>query len=127
MTRSRSTAAADPDARRAPAEGWGSLLLLLVMLAVVALAVDNSRWVGVGANGQSQTGFLVWAILLGGLWGFVTAKSNLPALAAHLAGAGLAALFIIVSVAGVVSRADELSDRIRALMLSLTGSTSTSS
>ena len=42
-----------------PSEGWLSLLALLAMLEVVALAVDDARWAGVTQVGQSETAFLI--------------------------------------------------------------------
>jgi transglutaminase-like putative cysteine protease len=110
----------DGDERQlGPVEGWGALLLVLALQAIVALAIDDARWAGFGQDGGSATGFLLWASLLGGLWGFISAKTRLPAFAAHLVGAILAATFLIVAVAGVISRASALDDRVAALLLSL--------
>lgn len=38
-----------------PRQGWSSLALLLVMLAVTGLAIDEQQWMGVGPGGASQT------------------------------------------------------------------------
>ena len=104
---------------RAPAEGWLTLGLLMAMLLILAWAVDDARWAGVGAGNQSQTGFLTWAVVLGALWGFVSAKSTLPALAAHALGAILATVFLIVAVSGVLLEDPDLPARVEALNESL--------
>ena len=51
----RESAACSPGrvAGRAACQGWGSLLLLLVMLAVTGLAIDEQRWMGTGPDGAS--------------------------------------------------------------------------
>ncbi|HET7678233.1 MAG TPA: transglutaminaseTgpA domain-containing protein [Candidatus Limnocylindrales bacterium] len=110
--------AAEDERAFAPSEGWSSLLLLLAMLGVVALAVDEPRWVGLDVRGESQTRLLLPAILMGGLWGFVSGKSRLPTLLAHLAGALLAAPFLILATASVVSDAADPMLRVRALLAS---------
>ena len=100
-------------------EGWSSVGLLALMLAIVGMAIDDSRWAGNGPHGQSQTGFLVFAILFGGAWGVASAKSRLPAALAHLGGALLAAPFLIMAVAASISLGAYPSDRIDDVLTSL--------
>lgn len=88
-----------------PAEGWLSLGALLVMLAVMALAVDDARWAGTGFQGQSQTSFLVSDVVLAALWGFAGAKLRWPSLLVHIVGACAATVFLVVAVAGAIPAA----------------------
>lgn len=114
------TVAPPPEGRRlAPAEGWSTVLLLAIALAAVGFASDEARWVGSNEDGQSRTWFLPLAILLGGAWGLLGAKSRVPALVVHLVGALLGSVVVIVLVAGVVSGAPDLAERLRALSASL--------
>ena len=102
-----------------PAEGWTAVALFVVMLLALGIAVDSARWVGTTVAGDSRTGFLPFVLLAGGAWGFVGAKSNLPAALVHLVGAGIGAAFVIVLVAGVNSSAVELTARLQDLSASL--------
>ncbi len=90
------------------------------MLAIVALAVDDARWAGYGVGEGSQTAFLVWAVLFGGLWGFVSAKSDLSTLGAHMLGAFIATLFLLIAVSGVLSADRSLDGRLQDLQASMT-------
>jgi transglutaminase-like putative cysteine protease len=101
--RPRSQAAASALVR--PAEGWLSLAALLVMLAVMALAVDDARWAGTGLEGRSQTAFLATDVLLAALWGFAGAKLRWPSLLVHIVGAIAATAFLIVAVAAAIPAA----------------------
>ena len=55
---------------RRPAEGWVTLLLVALMIMTVAWSIDDARWV---LGQQALTGFLPWTVVLGVLWGFVSA------------------------------------------------------
>jgi transglutaminase-like putative cysteine protease len=101
-----------------PAEGWLSVLALLVMVLAVAWAVDDAHWAGWGPDG-SQTGFLAPAILLAAVWGYIGAKSRWHAGLVHVVGAVIGAAFVIVAVAGVVSVSDDLVGRLADLNRSL--------
>jgi transglutaminase-like putative cysteine protease len=103
----------------APSEGWLSVGLLFVMLVSLAWAVDEARWAGVTATNRSQTDFLIWAVVLSAVWGFITAKLPISPLKAHAAGATLGAFFLILAVAGVVGETGDLERKIEALNLSL--------
>lgn len=102
-----------------PAEGWLSVVLLAVMLLAVAVAVDDGRWAGATDWGASETAFVLPAMVLGGLWGFLAGVSRLHWLVAHVVGAIAGGLFLIVGVAGVVSQDPSLIVRLDALMLSV--------
>ena len=103
----------------APAEGWSTVLLLAALLAAVGFAVDDARWVGSTPDGQSQTWFVPAAVLLGAAWGVVGAKARMPPLLVHLVGAVLGSAVVIVLVAGVISGAPDLVERLRGLDASL--------
>ena len=102
-----------------PAEGWSAVALLVVMLLALGIAVDTARWVGTTVAGDSRTGFLPFVLLAGATWGFVGAKSKLPAALVHLIGAVIGTVLVIVLVAGVNSTAEDLLARIAALSASL--------
>jgi transglutaminase-like putative cysteine protease len=103
----------------APAEGWSTVLWLAIMLGTVGIAVDDARWVGIGAGGDSRTWFLPLVVVLGGAWGMAGAKTRLPALAVHLLGALIGAAVVIILVAGTGSLAPDLWVRVHALVDSL--------
>ncbi|MFI5262001.1 MAG: transglutaminaseTgpA domain-containing protein, partial [Candidatus Limnocylindrales bacterium] len=100
---------------RGPAEGWLALLSFAIMVAVVAMAIDDAHWAGFVASGPSQTGFLLPIMALAALWGFVSAKLGWPALVADVAGAVLGTVLLLVAVAGVVSPVGDLGTRLTAL------------
>ena len=65
----------------APEEGWGTLVALLVMMAVAAFAIDESAWAREIAGTQiRQTAFLPIASVLAGLTGYFLARSRLSTL-----------------------------------------------
>jgi transglutaminase-like putative cysteine protease len=86
-----------------PAEGWLSVVAMLVMLVDLGTAVDVVRWAGsVPGTGQSQTWFLSAALVLGAAWGLVGAKLRWHVLLTHAAGAILGAAFAIYVVAKTI-------------------------
>ncbi len=86
-----------------PAEGWLSVLALLVMLLALGYAVDNAHWAGwVRGTGVSQTEFLPSALVLGAVWGLVGAKLGWHPLLVHVVGAVLGSAFAIYAVAGII-------------------------
>jgi hypothetical protein len=103
-----------------PDEGWGSLLALIVMMLVVAFAVDESGWIGVVAGTKtSQTSFLPVAVVLASLVGFALGRSRLGTLRSHVVGATIGAVYLLVAVSGAISSAPSLEERLRALSASV--------
>jgi hypothetical protein len=79
----------------APAEGWSSVLLLVLMCAMVGWAIDDAHWV---LGDQSLTDFLPWAGALGAAWGIAAAKLGRGRLLTHGLGAVLATAFLVYAV-----------------------------
>jgi transglutaminase-like putative cysteine protease len=75
----------------APAEGWTTLGLVLLLCLTLAWSIDDASWV-VGPRGL--TDFLAWAVALGVVWGFVSAKAGWSRWLAHLLGATFAGLIL---------------------------------
>jgi transglutaminase-like putative cysteine protease len=94
----------------APAEGWSSLLLLVFMLGLVGWAMDDAHWV---LGNPSNTDFLVWAGMLGVLWGFAAAKLGRGRLVSHGLGALIATAFLIVAVGTTQAPGQDLAGMIR--------------
>ena len=88
---SRPVAAEERRLPLAPAEGWTTLGLVLLLCLTLAWSIDDASWV-IGPRGL--TDFLAWAIVLGVGWGFVSAKVGWPRWQAHLLGAVFAALLV---------------------------------
>ena len=79
----------------APAEGWTTLGLVLLLCLTLAWSIDDAAWV-VGPRGL--TDFLAWAVALGVGWGFVSAKAGWSRWVAHLLGATFAGLILPIIV-----------------------------
>ena len=79
----------------APAEGWTTLGLVLLLCLTLAWSIDDAAWV-IGPRGL--TGFLPWTIALGVAWGFLSAKVGWSRWLAHLLGAIFAALLVSMIV-----------------------------
>ena len=75
---SRPVAAEERRLPLAPAEGWTTLGLVLLLCLTLAWSIDDASWV-IGPRGL--TDFLAWAIVLGVGWGFVEREGRLAALA----------------------------------------------
>ncbi|MDP9483886.1 MAG: DUF3488 and transglutaminase-like domain-containing protein, partial [Chloroflexota bacterium] len=75
----------------APAEGWTTLGLVLLLCLTLAWSIDDASWV-VGPRGL--TDFLAWAVALGVGWGFLSAKVGWSRWLAHLLGATFAGLLV---------------------------------
>ncbi len=85
-----------PAILRRPDVGWSSLLLLIGLLLLLGLSVADSRPLPLQAGGPSASGMLPWVMLLAGLLGFLLARSPLGVVRAHLVGAGVAALVLLL-------------------------------
>jgi transglutaminase-like putative cysteine protease len=93
-----------------PAEGWISVLLLVVMGAIVGWAIDDARWV---LGDEAHTDFLPWACALAVLWGFAAAKLGRGRLVAHGVGAILATAFLLFAVGSNLAPGEDLAGMIR--------------
>ena len=100
-----------------PREGWMTLFAVGLMMLIVALAIDGSRWAGMvpGSATDTQTRFLPVAALLGVLVGALLAKRTVRPIVAHVIGSLLGAAYLLVAVAGTISRAPALELRLGAL------------
>jgi transglutaminase-like putative cysteine protease len=85
--------------RRAPEEGWTTLVLVAVAAWAVGWAIDDPAWV-IGRG--EWTDFLPWAGVAGAVAGFVGAKLGWPRWIAHLGGAIAAALALPVVIGSIV-------------------------
>jgi len=94
----------------APAEGWTSVLLLVLLVALVGWAIDDAHWV---LGDESNTDFLPWAGVLGVLWGLAAAKLGRGRLVAHGGGALLASGFLIVFVGSNLAPGGDLGGMVR--------------
>ena len=75
----------------APAEGWATLMLVTVMCVVLALAIDDARWV---LGRTEYLDMLVFAALGGVLVGFVGPKVGWGRWLTYLVGVAFAALIV---------------------------------
>lgn len=108
-----SYAASQPAERRfapTPAEGWTSVLLLVLMCALVGWAIDDAHWV---LGDESNTDFLPLAGVLGVLWGLVAAKLGRGRLVAHGCGALLATGFLVLAVGSNLAPGEDLAGMVR--------------
>jgi len=103
-----------------PREGWTSLIALVVMVVVVAVALDDAAWAGTVLGGTgSQTGFLPLAGLISVLLGSYLAKSSLSVWRAYVVGALAGSAYLLYSISGVVSNSTAIEERLRALNFSV--------
>jgi len=95
-----------PDLPITPREGWLTVLSLLVMLVVGAIAIDDARWAGysVGTH-SSQTGFLPLAALASTLLGLVLSRTALSIFRIHLIASLIGGLALPYLVANSISQA----------------------
>ncbi len=77
--------------RFAPAEGWTTFGLVLLLCLTLAWSIDDASWL-IGPRGLSD--FLAWTVALGAAWGFLSAKAGWSRWLAHLLGAVFAALIV---------------------------------
>ncbi len=84
---------------RGPEQGWSSLLLLLALLSLLGVSIADSRPLPLVPGGPSASGWLIGLMVVAGLLGFVLASSRLGVVRAHLVGATVAAVLLLM-VAG---------------------------
>ena len=82
----------------APAEGWATLALTLLLCLTFAWSLDDARWV-LGRN--SYLDFLQWAVLGGVLAGFIGTKVGWGRWLTYLIGSIAAALIVPLFVGSV--------------------------
>ncbi len=83
----------------APAEGWTTVGLVLLLCLTLAWSLDQPNWV---AGPRGQTAFLPMVTVLGVAWGIVSAKAGWSRWLAHLLGATFAALILPIVVGSVL-------------------------
>ena len=99
-----------------PREGWLSVIALMVMLLVVAVAIDDSKWAGwTPGTSTSQTGFLFLAALISVGLGTVLSKTALSILRINLFGILVGAAVLLFFVSAAVSPAHDLFARLHDL------------
>jgi transglutaminase-like putative cysteine protease len=74
-----------------PAEGWAALGLLIVMGLTFGWSVDDARWV---LGRQGLTDYLPLAVVLGIVWGYISATAGWSRWLSHGLGAVFAALIL---------------------------------
>jgi transglutaminase-like putative cysteine protease len=89
--------------RLSPAEGWLSLVLVVVLALALAWSIEGARWV---LGKAALTAFLPYASVGGVVWGFVSAKVGWPRWLAHLLGAVFAALLLPIAIGGILLNGD---------------------
>ena len=109
-----------PDLPITPREGWLTVLSLLVMLVVGAIAIDDARWAGysVGTH-SSQTGFLPLAALASTLLGLVLSRTALSIFRIHLIASLIGGLALPYLVANSISQAPAIEGRLHDLNVSV--------
>lgn len=109
-----------PDIPFTPREGWTTLIALVVMVFVVAVAINDAAWAGLSfGSGDSQTGFLPIVAVLSVLLGSWLAKSELSLIRAHFVGSAVGAVALLYFISGSISAAPALEQRLRDLNLSV--------
>ncbi|HEY2887794.1 MAG TPA: transglutaminaseTgpA domain-containing protein [Candidatus Limnocylindrales bacterium] len=87
----------------APAEGWLTVALVVVMAVCLAWSLNSARWV---LGKPVLTSFLPYASVGGVAWGFISAKAGWSRWLAHLLGAVFAALLLPIAVGGILLNGD---------------------
>ena len=101
-------------------EGWAAFAALAVMLATVAVAIDDAVWAGhILGTRITQSSFLAFGAVLSVAVGLGLAKSSLSMIKAHVLGATVGAAYLLFAISAVVSNAPSLEARLRALNLSV--------
>ncbi len=115
-----------PVVLRRPEQGWSSLALLLGLLVLLGVSIADARPL-VGLPGAARlSGSLPGLMLAAGLCGYLLARSRVGVVRAHIIGAGVAALLLLL-VAGEVllvaggaeAPASAISERVGAVWMRL--------
>ncbi len=98
-----------PFVLRRPEQGWSSLLLLLGMLVVLGVSVADSR--PLTLTGSDSLTDSLWVLMLAaGLIGYLLARSSLGVVRAHVIGAAVAALMLLLIAGGGLIEQSPLPD-----------------
>ncbi|MEZ4597509.1 MAG: hypothetical protein R3C32_12220 [Chloroflexota bacterium] len=100
------------------AGGWAGQALVLLMLFVTGMAIHDLRPAGLAAE-PDATAWLPWLMVGAGVTGALLAATRLHAGTVDLLVAVVGTIVGLVVVAGVVSDAPSLADRLRALEASV--------
>src|SRR3954470_3653632 len=104
----------------APREGWLTLLALVVMMAAVAVAIDDAGWAGIAVGAKdSETKFLPVAAVLSVLLGAWLAKRPWRPTVTHMITALVGGGFLLYAVSGSISNAPTLIGRLHELNTSV--------
>ena len=88
-----------PSIPKAPAEGWITVLLVLVLCLTMAWSIDDTAPV---LGRDAWTDFLIWTAIGGAVAGFVGAKAGWNRWVSHLIGVTFGALLVPVLVGAVL-------------------------
>ncbi len=89
-----------------PVQGWSSLLLLLLMLALLGVTITSAHLMGPAE--PEPTGMVPVLLLAAGLVGYVLARSRLDVVPAHLLGAVAGASVLLLAVAALVTAEEDV-------------------
>jgi transglutaminase-like putative cysteine protease len=89
-----------------PRQGFSALAAFLLLMFIVGTAVADAR--RTVAPGSHETDFIAWLTVLGGVVGYVVARSALPLAGAHAVGAAVGTVAILVGLASAIVGADPL-------------------
>jgi transglutaminase-like putative cysteine protease len=103
-----------------PREGWLTLFAVVLMVAVVAVAIDDAAWASFApGTRESQTKFLPIAGLFSVLLGAWLAKRPWRPLVANMVGALVGSAYLLYAIANTLSRAPSLEAKLHDLNLSV--------
>src|SRR5688572_16599340 len=95
-----------PASLERPPQGVSALVAFLLLMAVVGVGVaDARRTIGPGSG---EADFIAWLMPLGGVVGYVLARSSLSLFAAHALGAAVGTVLILGAVSTALVGADLL-------------------
>jgi Transglutaminase-like superfamily/Domain of unknown function (DUF4129) len=96
-----------PGSLERPPQGISALVAFLLLMAVVGIAVaDARRTIGPGSN---ETDYIAWLMPLGGLVGYIVARSSFSLFMAHAIGAAAGTIAILAALSAALVGSDVLS------------------